>query len=307
MATLSSKIGISPASRERFGGATKPGTASQRTLRADAEVAGVGFVTGADVTMRLLPAPADAGIVFVRTDLPNRPTIPATIDHVVPERRRRTALRRDGVVVEMTEHVLAALAGLGIDNCVVELDAPETPGMDGSALAFVEAIDRAGIRDLEAQRRFHAVRGSWCVNERDALVALHPGPDDRLDVTFNLDYADVVGIGRQSLMAEVTPKFFRDQLAPARTFVLMSEVEQLRRQGLGSRVSTKDLLVFGADGHPVDNRLRFRDECVRHKILDVIGDFALFGRPLAGHALAHKSGHHLNARLVRRVVAEANS
>jgi UDP-3-O-[3-hydroxymyristoyl] N-acetylglucosamine deacetylase/3-hydroxyacyl-[acyl-carrier-protein] dehydratase len=120
-------------------------------------------------------------------------------------------------------------------------------------------------------------------------------------VTFNLDYGHAAGIGRQSLTVGVDPDFFRTQIAPARTFVLLSEVEQLRRQGLGRRSSAKDLLVFGEDGWPVENELRFPDECVRHKILDVIGDFALLGRPLSGHVLAHKSGHRLNARLVKKL------
>lgn len=278
-----------------------PSAALQTTLAGSVDVQGIGFVTGADITLRLKPADADAGITFVRVDLPNRPQIRATIGNVV-ERRRRTALEANGATVELTEHVLAALAGMGIDNCTVELNGPETPGMDGSALPFVEAIVAAGSRQLDRPRRPLLITEPVCVSEDGAMVAVHPSSEGRFEITFNLDYGPGPAVGKQSLNLVVTPETFRNEIAPARTFVLEQEVEALRKQGLGVRTTAKDLIVFDQAGKPIDNELRFADECVRHKILDVIGDFALAGRPICGHVLAHKSGHPLNTKLVAQLV-----
>lgn len=273
----------------------------QRTIARDVTVDGIGFVTGADVTVRFRPAPPNTGIEFVRVDLPGQPKVPANIEHLV-RRRRRTTLQANGATVEMTEHVLAALVGMGIDNCTVEMNAGETPGMDGSALPYVEALAQAGAQELDAFRSMPvSVDAPLCINDGESMVAIHPGPADRLEVTFNLDYGSAPGVGRQCLSYRLTPETFRTEIAPARTFVLLPEVEALRQQGIGLRSTAKDLLVFGADGKPIDNELRFADECVRHKILDVIGDFALLGRPLSGHILAHKSGHHHNTGLVRKL------
>jgi UDP-3-O-acyl N-acetylglucosamine deacetylase len=263
---------------------------------------GIGYVTGAEVTVRLLPAAADSGIRFVRTDLPGRPTVPALWQHVQP-RSRRTALAAGPAVVELTEHVLGALAGYGIDNCTVELNAVETPGMDGSAAAFVQALIAAGTRDQEAPRRPLVVERPLVVRAGDALAAVLPNDGKALEITFNLDYADGA-VGRQSRYYRLCPATFANEIAPARTFILRREVEALRQQGIGTRSTAKDLLVFDDDGRLLDNELRFADECVRHKILDVIGDLALAGRPIHGHVLAHKSGHQLNARLVQLLLQE---
>ncbi|WP_419193586.1 UDP-3-O-acyl-N-acetylglucosamine deacetylase [Kolteria novifilia] len=275
----------------------------QRTLAGDAEVTGIGFVSGADVTVRFRPAEPESGIIFVRTDLPNHPRIPAHISRVV-ERQRRTALSANGATVEMTEHLLAALVGLGIDNAIVELDAPEAPGVDGSSKPFVDAILAAGIVPQGIPRRPFVLFESASVKDGDALVAAHPGPEEHLAITFNLDYPDPA-IGKQSLTVTITPEFFRDEIASARTFILEREIEFLRSQGLGTRSTARDLLVFGEDGTLIDNELRYPDECVRHKILDVIGDLALFGRRLHGHVLAHRSGHRLNAALVREITEQS--
>lgn len=276
---------------------------AQTTLAAPATVQSVGFVTGVLVTVRMLPAPANSGRVFVRTDLPGRPRIPATIDYAV-DRELRTSLEADGAVVEMTEHLLAALAGLGIDNCEIEIDGPEVPAVDGSAAPFVEAIVAAGIVTQDAPR------DPWCVShgcqvvDGEAMIGLYPTNADALDITFNLDYENP-GIGSQSRSLRIQPATFRREIAPARTFVLERDVARLRAAGLGSRSSAADLLVFAPDGRLIDNQLRFPDECVRHKILDVIGDLALLGRPIQGHVLAHKSGHRLNAALARQLAAQS--
>lgn len=285
------------------GGSVASDGGRQTTLAGEAEVRGVGFVTGADVTLRLRPAAANEGLVFVRTDLPDRPRVPARIEKVV-DRRLRTTIAEGPAVVEMTEHVLAALAGLGVDNCLLELDAAETPGMDGSAAAFVRAVDEAGVATLDAPRRPFASSKPCHESAGDSLIALHPAARARLDVTYNLDYSSNPGIGRQSLMVRITPEVFREEIAPARTFIQERDAEALRR-AVGDRVTPRDLLVFRDDGSVLDNRLRFADECVRHKILDVVGDLALLGRPVQGHVLAHKSGHLLNQALCRRLARQA--
>lgn len=273
----------------------------QTTIARPATVKGIGFVSGADVTLTFLPAEANSGRVFVRQDLPDQPCIPVSINHVVTERRLRTALRSGDAVVEMTEHVLAALAGLDIDNCQIQIDGPETPAMDGSCLPFVDALLSAGIERLDAPKQTYVVEESINASAGDAMIGAHPGSPDRLDVTFNLDYSQNPGIGRQSLHVRITPETFVKEIAPARTFVLERDVAQLRAAGLGARSTYKDLLVFADDGHVIENLLRYPDECVRHKILDVIGDLALLGRPIHGHVLAHRSGHQLNAALVHKL------
>jgi UDP-3-O-acyl N-acetylglucosamine deacetylase len=272
----------------------------QQTLAAVATVRGIGFVTGADVTLTFHPAAVDTGIVFRRTDLPGGPRIPVSAANSVA-RDRRTALAADGAVVEMTEHVLAALAGLGIDNCAVEVSGGETPGVDGSAAPFVRAILAAGIVAQPASRRPCVVREVIQVSDRDSSLAVEPSPDGAFEIDYTLDYSDVPGIGRQRCAVRVAPDVFRWEIAPARTFILDREINELRQAGLGRNVSAKDLLVFDAKGKPVHSSLRFVDECVRHKILDIIGDFALLGSPLIGRVIAQKSGHRLNRDMAARL------
>lgn len=272
----------------------------QQTIAGEAAVRGVGFLTGADVSVRFRPAEAGAGVVFRRVDLPGAPTVPAHIRHVIP-RQRRTAIRRGEAVVEMIEHVMAALAGLRIDNCVVEIDAAETPGCDGSSRAFVEALSEAGTAAQGRPRDRLVISEPVTVHEGGATITAHPGEPDSLALTYHLDYGARTPIGRQSLSCTLTPGSFRDELAASRTFILAEEAEGLRRAGLGNRITEADLLVFGPDG-PIGNPLRFPDECVRHKVLDMVGDLALAGRDLAGHVVAHRSGHALNAALVRKLI-----
>lgn len=272
---------------------------SQRTISREAEVRGIGFLTGSDVRVRFRPAEADSGIVFVRSDLPEQPRVPAHVRHVIP-RQRRTTLQQGEAVVEMVEHVMAALSGMNIDNCVVELDAAETPGCDGSSLAFTEALQHAGVVEQDRPRQALVIDRPITVRDGDASLTAFPGGDDRLVVTYNLDYGQHTPIGRQSLFLEITPDVFRGELASSRTFLLEPEAHALRQAGVGSRTTARDLLVFGPEG-PIDNQLRYPDECVRHKMLDVVGDLALLGIDLAGHVVAHRSGHHLNADLVRKL------
>ena len=275
----------------------------ERTIAGVAEVRGVGFLTGADVHLRFLPAEAGAGVAFVRADLPGRPAVPAHVRHVAP-RQRRTTLRRGEAVVEMVEHVMAALAGLRIDNCTVELDAPETPGLDGSSLAYVEALDAAGAVEQARTREVLVIDRPVSVCEGRAVLAAHPGAADQLVLAYHLDYGRTSPIVQQGRFVAISPESFRDDLAASRTFLLESEAVALRAEGIGARTTEADLLVFGPGG-PIGNALRFPDECARHKILDMLGDLALLGKDLVGHVVAHRSGHQLNAALARALMAAA--
>ena len=267
----------------------------ERTIAAEAGVRGIGFLTGADVQVRFRPAAAGAGVTFVRADLPGQPSVPAHLRHVIP-RQRRTTIRRGEAVVEMVEHVMAALAGLRVDNCVVELDAGEAPGLDGSSLAYVEALDGAGIVEQDRPREVLVIDRAISLRSGKAVLAAHPGEADRLMMAYSLDYGPTAAIAPQSRFLEVTPESFRAELAPCRTFLLEAEAKALRAEGIGSRTTEKDLLIFGPDG-PIRNALRYPDECARHKILDMVGDLALLGKDLIGHVVAHRSGHSLNAEL----------
>jgi UDP-3-O-acyl N-acetylglucosamine deacetylase len=265
-------------------------------------VAGFGYWSGRDVQVELRPAPAGSGVVFVRGDLDRPRRIPAEVQRRI-EVPRRTTLAADGTQVEMVEHVLAALYGLSIDNCEVWLTGSELPGLDGSARPLVEALDAAGIVEQAALRRRLVIGDVTRVGDDDTWVEARPSKGGALTIKYRLDYGSASAIGRQTIELNVTPQSFREELAPARTFILAEEAAWLRQRGLGTRVTNQDLLVFGPDG-PEDNELRMENECVRHKALDLIGDLALAGCDLVGYFIAHKSGHRLNAELVKALLME---
>lgn len=275
--------------------ATRP----ERTLAGVAEVQGIGFFHGADVCVRFLPAAAGSGIAFERCDLPDRPRVPARIGNVIPT-QRRTTIRRGPASVEMIEHVMAALAGLQIDNCLVQIDAGECPGCDGSSRPFVEALDRAGTVEQETPRQALVVDQPLSVQEGDAIVAVYPDHAGRLTLTYHLDYGRSAVIPAQSCCIGLSPESFRDEVASSRTFLLETEATALRAAGIGVRTTHTDLLIFGKDG-VIGNQLRYPDECVRHKVLDMVGDLALLGLDLQAFVVAHRSGHHTNAMLVRKL------
>jgi len=273
----------------------------QRTLARPAEVRGFGLFLGHDVVLRALPAPPHHGIVFQRVDLPGQPRVPALIAHVQP-RLRRTALACGDAVVETIEHLLAALAGLQIDNCLLQLDAPEPPCGDGSAQIFVAAFLAAGCETQPAPRQALVIHEPLVIRgSGDSLIELAPSDDGRLTITAEINYPRSLP-GRQTHTATLSIDLFASEIAPARTFVLDTEVAALRAQGLGRRVTTDNLLVLGPDG-PQDNSCRFPDECARHKLLDCLGDLALIGCDVVGRVAARQSGHALN-HAAARVLAE---
>lgn len=272
----------------------------QQTIASRATVSGFGYWSGRDVELEFRPAAPGTGVTFVRSDLGPAARIPARVDHRV-DAPRRSNLRFNGANVDMVEHVMAALAGLFIDNCEVWTNEPEMPGCDGSAAAFVEALEAAGVVEQPALASRLKIVETVRIEEGGAWIEARPADDGLLEVEFQLDYPNHPAIGQQMARTVVTPSRFRTEVADARTFLLTSEADQLRSLGLGARVTNKDLLVFDEHG-PVDNPLRHANECARHKALDVIGDLALCGRRVVGQVRAHRSGHRLHAELTRRLL-----
>ncbi len=274
----------------------------QQTIARPAELQGIGFVTGKYVRLRFRPAPASTGVVFVRTDLGAQACVAALLENVTGT-ARRTTLGQPPVHVGLVEHVLAALTGLRIDNCYVELDAPEPPGLDGSANGFVQALLDAGTVVQNARRSIWATNRTIIFATDEATIALHPPEDMELRVSYLLDYGPASPIPWQMCTRSITPGSFAHDIAPCRTFVTDQEALELRSQGLGSRTGVTDLVVFGRHG-PIQNKLRFNDEPARHKILDILGDLSLIGCDLRGHIVAYRSGHPHNVELVRMLTLQ---
>lgn len=272
----------------------------QHTLAGPAVVKGRGLFHGDLVTCTLLPAPPDHGIVFERTDLSEPVQIPATIGNVTP-RSRRTTLKVGDVTIETVEHCLSALAGLAIDNALIQLTGPELPCGDGSAMPYIDAIRTAGIKRQDTQRRYCHITEPITVEEGDALIAALPAERDDLQVLYDLNYPDEPRIPRQLHAFHLSADAYTRDIAPARTFSLKEEAQALWDRGMCHHLSPKDVLVIGEDG-PIDNSFRFENEPVRHKILDVIGDIYLLGRPIRGRIVAYRSGHSLNHQLVYRLL-----
>ncbi len=274
----------------------------QQTIQCEAEVRGRGLFTGCDVTARFRPAPADSGILFVRNDQAEPVRVPARLENL-SRRARRTALRNGTHSIETVEHCLAALRGLSIDNVVVEIDNAELPAGDGSSQPFVDALLAAGIVPQDAERAAIPITDVLRVSEEDAELVAWPGEPDRLEIVYELDYGASSAVGRQIHQIALSRDEFVREIAPARTFVTDAEAQQLRAAGLGSHLTYQDILVIGDQG-PIENTYRFPDECVRHKILDLIGDLMLAGGFVCGRIFARKSGHNLNHELVRRIVEQ---
>jgi len=274
----------------------------QRTLRSLMRAAGVGLHTGRKVTMTLRPAQPETGIVFRRVDLPEPVDLPARVD-LVGETRLCTCLVRGPVRIYTVEHLLSALAGLGIDNAYVDLDGPEVPIMDGSAAPFALLLQQAGIETQAAPKRFLRVRRVVDVAEADRYARLEPWDGFRL--SFSIEYAHpVIERSRTSLTIDFGETPYLEAVARARTYGFMTEVEDLRENGLALGGGLDNAVVLDEERVLNAEGLRFADEFIRHKILDAVGDLALVGRPLLASFVAHKSGHALNNRLLRRLLAE---
>jgi UDP-3-O-[3-hydroxymyristoyl] N-acetylglucosamine deacetylase len=272
----------------------------QRTLRRQVACAGIGLHSGHKVTLTLKPAAADTGVRFRRSDL--GVDIPASVAHVSGT-NHATGLSHNGAVVETVEHLLAAITCMGLDNVVVELDHREVPVMDGSSAPFVYLIQEAGLRTLATPRRYLKVLRPITLSRGDKLISLYPS--DYFKVTYSISF-DHPLLRHQSHTLRVDENAFVDDIAPARTFGFLHEVEMLRQQGLALGGSLDNAIVLSETG-VLNNPLRYDDEFVRHKILDAIGDLSLVGYPIIGHLVAHRAGHALHTAFAKRILEERDA
>jgi UDP-3-O-[3-hydroxymyristoyl] N-acetylglucosamine deacetylase len=249
----------------------------------------------------LKPAPADSGIRFQRADLGGL-EIPAVVTHLGGI-QYQTGLTREAVSVETVEHLLAALTALGIDNVIVELNSPEVPIMDGSAAPFVYLVNEAGVKRLPAPRRYLKALRPISLTQGDKRIALYPS--DHFKVTYSISF-DHPLLRHQSRTMKITEESFVEEIAPARTFGFLKEVEMLRQRGLALGGSLDNAIVLGETG-VLNNALRFEDEFVRHKILDAIGDLSLVGYPVVGHLVAHRAGHALHTAFAARILEQVDA
>jgi len=268
----------------------------QTTISNEAICEGIGLHTGNKTTIYFKPADENTGIKFIRKDLPERPIVKADIGGVV-DTARGTSLGKSDIKVHTVEHVLAAAAGLGIDNMLVELSSNEPPVLDGSALPFIEALEGAKLVQQKAPKKFFEVKEPVYVSENGSSLVALPSKDFR--ISFTIDYNHPV-LNSQFASVIITPESFREEIASARTFCFLEEVEMLQKEGLGKGGSLDNTIVIG-DEALLNDKLRFENEFVMHKILDLIGDLYLLGQPLKAHVIAIKSGHSLNIELVKRL------
>jgi UDP-3-O-[3-hydroxymyristoyl] N-acetylglucosamine deacetylase len=271
----------------------------QHTLKRQISCAGIGLHSGQKVTLTLKPAPADSGIRFRRTDLGVE--IPASVDNVSAV-QYATVLGRDGATVETVEHLLAALVASGIDNVVVELSQREVPIMDGSSAPFLFLLQEAGVKRQGAARRYLKVLKPLQVTSGDKRIAVYPSDHFKVSYTISFDHPL---LRHQTRTERITEQTFTEHIASARTFGFLKEVEWLRQQGLALGGSLENAIVIGDTG--ALNALRFEDEFVRHKILDVVGDLALVGYPMLGHVVAHRAGHAMHTELGRAILADGDA
>lgn len=272
----------------------------QRTIRRTKTCTGIGLHSGQKVSVSLKPAAAGSGIRFHRSDLGI--DIPATLAHLGPTQVLQTTLVNGAASVDTVEHLLAALRGLGIDNVIIELNQSEVPIMDGSAAPWVYLIQEAGVKEQSAARQVLRVLRAVTVAHGEKSIAVYPSETFRISYAIQFDHPM---LRSQKKTLDITEASFVDEIAPARTFGFLKEVEMLRQRGLALGGSLDNAVVLGETG--VLNPLRFEDEFVRHKMLDVIGDLALVGHPITGHVSVQRGGHALHAELAAELMRQTDS
>jgi UDP-3-O-[3-hydroxymyristoyl] N-acetylglucosamine deacetylase len=275
-------------------------THQEQTIEAPLEFSGVGLHSGAPVTMRLLPAPAGSGIVFRRTDLDNF-EIPATGRNVAKV-SYATSLMRQGVLISTTEHLLSALIGMGVDNVIVELDNLELPILDGSAQPYVEAFLSVGIKVQRRRREYIRVLRPVEVREGEKFIGVYPG--DGYSITYEIDFPQP--IGHDSFSVDLETETYGAEIAAARTFGYKADEEKLRNMGLIRGAGPENAIILTPKG-PANGPLRFPDEYVRHKVLDLIGDLALAGKRIQGKVFAMRAGHAMHTALVSRLIKDRSA
>ncbi len=274
----------------------------QRTIEKEISVKGVGLHTANKVNITFKPAECDTGIAFVRVDAPGRPVIKASVDFLLPQDTsfRRSSIGRDGVYIQTIEHLMATLSGAGIDNILIEMDNSEVPGMDGSGLSFLELLAKAGIKEQGHDRKYYSIKEPIFVEEEGSVIVALPSSEFKISYTLNYEHP-LLKAGY--LEMAINPDTFKQELASARTFCLQDEADGLQKQGLGRGANYDNTLVVGKGG-VIKNTLRYEDEFIRHKILDLMGDLYVLGQPVKGHIVAIKSGHSLNLKLVKKIAQQ---
>jgi len=271
----------------------------QRTIAKESALKGVGLHTANKVNITFKPADVNSGINFVRIDLPGRPVIKASVDYLLSPSAspRRTSIGKDRVEIQTIEHLMAALAGAGIDNIYIEIDNDEVPGLDGSSLNFLEVLKGAGIVEQEKERRYYSLKEPIFVEEDgSSIVAL---PATELKISYTLNYNHPV-LRTDFMEINMSSEVFKSEIASARTFCLENEAVELQNQGLGRGANYDNTLVVGKNG-VIKNKLRYPDEFIRHKMLDLIGDLYLIGCPIKARIIALRSGHSLNLKLAKKI------
>ncbi|NQU18674.1 bifunctional UDP-3-O-[3-hydroxymyristoyl] N-acetylglucosamine deacetylase/3-hydroxyacyl-ACP dehydratase [bacterium] len=272
----------------------------QRTIRKEVELKGKGIHTGNSVTIKFKPASPNSGILFKRIDLVNSPVIKADADSILDghTKLRQTSIGFKGVEIHTIEHLMAALAGLKIDNIMIEIDDCEVPALDGSSANFIEILKEAGIEELDSRRRVFVLKEPvWVEYEGSFICAI---PSSKFKISYTLHHENSKFLKTQYLNIDLDQDIFEKQISSCRTFVIESEAEELLEQGFGKGANYDNTLVVSDKG-VVKNKLRFEDEFLRHKVLDLIGDLYLLGRPISAHFIAVRSGHFLNHKMVEKI------
>ncbi|MFH1782050.1 MAG: bifunctional UDP-3-O-[3-hydroxymyristoyl] N-acetylglucosamine deacetylase/3-hydroxyacyl-ACP dehydratase [Candidatus Omnitrophota bacterium] len=271
----------------------------QKTIKKPIKLSGIGLHTGVKVNLKFKPAPSNTGINFIRIDEPDSPMIKADILNILDQEKspRRTSIGNGSVEVHTIEHLMAALFALGIDNMLIEIDGPELPGLDGSAIGFIESLREAGIESQGVSKKVYQVRSPIWDEQNGAMIMVLPDNQFRVSYTLNYEHPLLQAQYISFVMNEGT---FEKEIATSRTFCLEREVRELKGQGLGKGANYENTVVVGQD-RVIDNKLRFDDEFARHKILDLLGDLYLLGSSITGHIIAVRSGHPLNIRLVSKI------
>jgi len=272
---------------------------NQRTIKETIACVGIGLHTGKKVSLKVRPAPVNTGVIFIRTDLPGTPSIKACVENVV-DTNHATTLGIGSVRISTVEHLMASLAGLGIDNVFVEVNAPEIPIMDGSAAPFVFLLRTGGIKVQNACKRFMVIKKPMNVGNRSTYATIVPSKEFKLSCTIDFSHPM---LRKQSYGMTFSDSFFEKEISRARTFCFLKDVETLRERGLVKGGSLDSAVVIDDFRIINEGGLRYENEFVRHKMLDTIGDLSLLGMPVIGYLSAQKTGHALNHELTRKILA----
>ena len=271
----------------------------QRTVRDEVSCTGIGLHSGQKAKLTIKPGPADTGIRFIRKDIEGSPTVTATFENVV-DTNLSTTIGNNGYKISTIEHLMAAFFGLGIDNAIVELDGPEVPIMDGSAAPFIFLLKSTGIKELKNPKRFFVIKKTFKIQDGNRSVQIHPSKE--LKITYTIDFQHPL-LRNQTYQLQFSGRDFVSEISRARTFGFLKDIQLLRENGLAKGGSLDNAIVIDDFRIINEDGLRYKDEFVRHKILDFIGDLAILGAPIIGHFVVQKSGHFLNQTMLKKLIS----